>query len=370
MNHVETIETGLVYRNPKPHVFSRHAYFPSLVRCDSGELVCGFDIGSAFEASDVRSFVSRSSDDGKTWSAPMPVLETTPEQRISTSCRLSQVSGGEIVGLASLMDRSRENEGLANPATEGFVYTEFALVRSRDHGRSFSALEPITPPMDWSHFEICSPIMQTQSGRWLAPTSIWPDWEGRSPLGRKAIAFISDDRGRTWPKFVNVMSRPDEHIAFYEQKLVPFGEDQLLAVCWTVHLDTRSNRPIHMAISRDDGATFSDPVPTPLLGETCAIRALEGNRLLCVYRREDQRGLWAHVAEIRNGQWKPIAELPLWGGQVQSHDISHQSMMAQMSTLRFGCPTIARLTNDHVLVAFWCVEDAVSNIRWIRLAVR
>ena len=63
-------ETGLVYRNPRPELRSHHAWHPSLVRFDDGELVCVFDGASADQALDYRSFVTRSSDNGATWSAP------------------------------------------------------------------------------------------------------------------------------------------------------------------------------------------------------------------------------------------------------------------------------------------------------------
>ena len=33
------LNTGLVYRNPMPHVVSRHAYFPSVVLLDNGEMI-------------------------------------------------------------------------------------------------------------------------------------------------------------------------------------------------------------------------------------------------------------------------------------------------------------------------------------------
>ena len=54
---------------------------------------------------------------------------------------------------------------------------------------------------------------------------------------------------------------------------------------------------------------------------------------------------------------------------VESHDMSGESALAQMSTLRFGCPNVQRLTSGDIFVVFWCVEDCVSNVRWLRLRV-
>src|SRR5687768_5189990 len=98
MASIDVLSSGLTYRNPKPHVRSRHAYFPSVVELPSGELVVAMDIGSAFEAADVRSFTCRSGDQGRTWSVPEPIF--TPDESahpVSTSCRITRVKGNELV---------------------------------------------------------------------------------------------------------------------------------------------------------------------------------------------------------------------------------------------------------------------------------
>lgn len=371
MTSISRLQTGLVYRNPLPHLWSRHAYFPSLAELPGGELLAAMDIGSAFEAVDVRSYVCRSSDGGKTWSRPALMFEPqAPGHPISTTCRIARMPDGQIVGAACLFDRTHADEGLSNPATEGFVRTQMAVVRSRDGGRTWTPPEPITAALDWHHFETCSPIIAAREGRWLLPSSIWLDWEGKCPPGaHRAIAFVSDDGGRTWPKVTSVMDGSRDRITGWEQKLITLSDGRLMAVCWCFDYKSRQNIPNRYAFSADNGDTFGPPLDSPLHGETCTPVALPDNRILCVYRRVDKRGLWAHLARIEGDAWRPLVDAPLWGANVESHDTTGDSIVGQMSTLRFGCPNVQRLADGDILAVFWCVEDCVSNIRWLRLRV-
>src|SRR5258705_13825461 len=47
-------ETGLVYRNPRPELRSRHTWHPTIVRFDDGEMLVTFDIAEADVALDYR----------------------------------------------------------------------------------------------------------------------------------------------------------------------------------------------------------------------------------------------------------------------------------------------------------------------------
>lgn len=84
----------------------------------------------------------------------------------------------------------------------------------------------------------------------------------------------------------------------------------------------------------------------------------------------DQGVLWAHLARMEGDRWQPLADHPLWGTAGVADAGTQASRLAQMSTLRFGFPSVVRLRSGDVFVVFWCVEDCVSNIRWYRLRVK
>src|SRR5512143_2882697 len=71
---IEYLEGGILYENDRPHVRSRHGYFPGLALLPNGELLALFVIAEAFEAADGATWVARSRDLGRTWSLEGPVI--------------------------------------------------------------------------------------------------------------------------------------------------------------------------------------------------------------------------------------------------------------------------------------------------------
>src|SRR4051812_4856823 len=115
---MNVVDTGLVYRNPLPQVYSRHAYFPSVVVTEGGEMVVSMDIGSAFEALDVRSYLCRSTDGGQTWSSPAIIFEPDISRHaVSLTTRFSRMGDGTLSAWACQFERSRTDCGLVNEGT-------------------------------------------------------------------------------------------------------------------------------------------------------------------------------------------------------------------------------------------------------------
>lgn len=360
--------TGIVFRNPKPHVRSFHAYFPSVVDLGGGELICSMMAGQAFESADCRLYVGRSRDNGLTWALEGRMLPEAASGVWSESGRLTLSRDGSVWALVARSDRHRTDEGLGNPDTLGFVETTFGLAQSLDRGRSWSTLRPLASPLGEVPLEMCSPVLELSNGRWLIPSSIWKHWDGTAPAGVKAVALISDDHGASWPACTVVMDRWAQKIICWEQKIIELAPGKLLTVVWCY--DAQAGRDLHnaFALSKDFGNSFTAPADTDLNGQTPSLLALDPDTVLCVYRRTDAAGLWAAKASVAGGLWKTIEQTALWGAPSLTVGQKSQNAIENFNVLRFGAPCLNRLSDGDVLVTFWCVEDGVSNIRWLRLA--
>ncbi len=213
MSAIEILDTGLIYRNPQPHVRTVHAIFPSVVCTDAGDMVATFALAEAFEAVNAHTHFSRSPDRGESWELAGELYERQP--LTSDAARITLLPNGEIVALVCEHDRAEHpNEGLTNPENIGFVPTKFSILRSPDQGHSWSAPQPIEPPLVGPSFELCSPIVPLTDGRWLLPTSTLRGWDGAEPNGMKMVAFVSHDQGSTWPEYMDVMNDPAGNIVY------------------------------------------------------------------------------------------------------------------------------------------------------------
>ncbi len=356
--------TGRVWENPRPELRARHAWHPSLVSLPAGGLLCSFDLGQAPESHDYRTFVSISSDGAATWSEPAAIpLPEHPSRPSTCTLRLSALADGTLIGFGARHWRDEPDAGLINHPGLGFTAMELVTIRSADGGRSWAQAEMLDVPLVGPAFEICHSVVELRDGRWLAPTSTWPGWDGAAPSGMRAVALVSQDRGRSWSDWLTVFDGWHDRIASWEQSLVELPDGRLVATCWRVELDSGATLPTVLALSAD-GRSFAAPREVGIAGQTTKIALLSDGRLLAVYRRDGVGGIWACVLGHADGGWRPAEQLCLWSGD--SLAASGRSIGHELSALRCGYPSIAVLGDD-AMVAFWCREDCQGVIRWARL---
>jgi hypothetical protein len=364
---IHLVDSGLVYRNPQPHLRSIHAWHPSLVRLDGGELVASFDLAQAVEALDYCTHVARSADGGRTWTRPVPMLHDRTERPATHSVRISRLADGTLVGFGGRYYRDDPEHGVVNRENLGYTPMDLILVESGDGGRTWQGPRTIAPPLVGPAFETCHAIVELPDGRWLAPTATWKGWNGEAPNGMQAIALVSRDGGRSWPEWLAVMDGYRDGLIHWEQSLVRLADGRLLAVCWVYDERAGKSRPNAFALSRD-GTTFGPPRPTGTRGQTAKVVVLGDGRLVCLYRGDDRPGLWAELARIEGDDWVRQAELRVWQGAPSGMQ-GAASSGEELAQLKFGYPSPIQLPDGDVLALFWCLEDCLHVIRWVRLRV-
>ena len=181
--------------------------------------------------------------------------------------------------------------------------------------------------------------------------------------------MVSADQGVTWSTYIDVLDDCANGVVHFEQSVVQLADERLLAVGWGFDERSGKTKAVNYAVSHD-GKTFSTPPrPTGLNGETSKLLALPDGRVVCVYRGIDPPGLCGTVVHLDGEEWRHDEPQVLWQGERLTRMFGEATPTDELRALKLGCPNLALLPDGDVLVAFWCHEDEVYNIRWVRLAV-
>ena len=362
---IEVKSTGLVYRNPKPYLKSIHAWHPTIVPLGGGEMLAGFDLAEAISAANYRSWAARSNDGGRTWSEPRRLVPGHTE--VTDFIRLSRLSDGTVLGVGQRKEPDLETQSW-NPETYGCRPGEWFTIRSADNGETWSGPEVFESAITGQPWEHCHAALETAEGRLLLPAGLVRTWEGEAPNGLKTVALVSHDRGATWPGHVELFSDPEGETFHHEVSLIELPDGGLLAVAWPFNPEVgRTVTKVPFALA-PDGREFSVRGSTEIPGETTKLVSLGGNRVMSFMRRTDNPGLWACVSRIEGDRWINEAEAPVWQG-ADSRMLGDSRAAEELAGLQFGFPNPHLLEDGDVFVAFWCLEDCIHNIRWVRLGV-
>jgi hypothetical protein len=281
--------------------------------------------------------------------------------------RITALPDGSFVGAGARWLRAGQYARGLNRETSGWCPMDLVVTRSAD-GRTWSPFVVVPPPLAGPSFEVCHRIVALPDGRWLWPLSTWPGWDGDQGEGLRAVALVSTDQGRTWPEVVTVLDSRAEGIAHWEQSVVPLPDGRLLAVGWAFDPATSTTHELPFAIAPGAG-DFSIRGLTGLRAQTTKLASLGDGRVLAVYRRDDQPGLWATLARIDGDAWVPLAETSLWQGSPSGMRGEGRTVAEDLAELGFGAPNPVVAEDGTILVAFWSRRACVFGIDWIRLAI-
>ncbi len=352
-----------LYANPAPLLVSRQALFPGIIRVADGRLLALLSIGRAFDAADMRSFVSSSEDDGHTWSPPrrLNAHEAAPEEQ--QSFKPIQLRDGRLLATGYVFERPDPLQPIVDPVTSALPRLVPKMSVSGDGGASWSVPEAIRfegePPLEMS-----GPATQLPSGRIIAATS--PFHLERT--GHSGWIVASDDGGRNWFKLSEFFRAPGGDIHAWECRLVAWGEGRV-AVLWWAYDHTRGvNLNNHIAFSTDGGETFGPAVDTGVPGQSSGLIHLEDEVLLTIHaQREQDAGLVVRRVDVSGGRFAVTEELELFADRAMGSTTA--DMKQQFGDLKFGQPSLLRLSHTEVLAYCWAFEAHQYIIKAFRLSL-
>jgi sialidase-1 len=365
---IEYLEGHIVYENPKPHVHSRHGYFPGMVKLSSGELLTLFSMAEAFEAPNATTYVTRSRDSGKTWELQGPIFDLTKQATPATDyLKPTILSDGTLVAIGYRFHRNDPEQGIAIEATGGFQPGDNILSFSKEDGRTWTApavIERSNPEL----IEISGPAVATQSGDLLALGALLPLPDGTNPSGPLGVLLRSQDRGRSWKQETQYFKQTK--VIPYESRLCEMQPGRLVVIVWAYDLANDKHLPNHVTVSHDNGKSWSAPIDTGHMGQSSSLFWLGDDLLLsCHAHRGSDAGLYVRVVNFKGDRWKPIGEKVVWGASIGKQTSDGQAMNQMFTSLRFGQPSLVSLGANEFLLTHWSIEDGQGKIRAHRLRI-
>lgn len=372
---IRIIDEGILYRNPKPGLRAIHASFPCILELSPTELICAYRRGQAFQSHDGRIYLLRSTDGGKTWNDEGPVWDGTKD-RIPcyyAHTQLTKLSNGTILLVSSRFDARDPERLMYNEVTNGYSCLGGVLFRSYDHGHTWSEPQEILWPAGIVANPSSTPILELSHGRLMLTIETWKAWDDPSPAYQRAMALFSDDGGYTWGEMTTIADRMDENIYNWDTRVIHLGNDRLLGMIWTHDATTDTDLPIHIVRSEDGGRTWSKPASTGIEGQVVGPAHLGGRRILAVYNRRfhERPGIMAILSEDEGHTWDMEHQVMIWDavGQTRVGAATEQRKVTEQVTFSFGLPSVRQVAGGDALACFWCTQDCVTHIRWVRLRV-
>lgn len=261
----------------------RSTYFPTVERLRNGDLLVVYYDATSHTGPDGRIAMTRSRDNGRTWSAPTVALDTPLDDRDPS---LVELADGTL--LMSFFKTDWSTEPLPTP---GGVWT----TRSRDGGRGWSepvrARSAVYGEGDWTipPSGYATPWVATSAKVLELPdrTLLLPVYGNTPGDSRSSITlFRSRDGGRTWPpsQEIPVAGHPPGN-AFTEPALALLGDG-------SIQLTIRTLNVGYWTTSRDGGRTWTTPTTDTRYHEQASdlLPVREGGRRLMLHTWGDTSG--------------------------------------------------------------------------------
>ncbi len=366
---IDHLETRILYENPKPHVHSRHGYFPGLAFLPSGDLLALFVMAEAFESPDATTWVARSRDLGRTWQVEGPLYDrNTLCPQASDTLKPVVLRDGSVIAMGYRFHREDPEQGIGIPETGGVLPGENIAAFSRDEGRTWS-VPRVIPRSRPELLEISGPCIELGSGELLAVAALYPMPDGTHPSGRLGVVARSSDRGLHWDD-TTVFYRNGPVIP-YEPRVCRMEDGRLAAIVWAYNPDTGEHHANQLVISRDGGFSWSAPLDTGHMGQASNLLPLGGNRLATIHaHRGADPGIYVRIGDLEGGRWRVIFETAIYGAGSRRQTRPGQAAPDMFTSLRFGQPSLLRLPGDELLACHWAVEDGQGRIVTHRLRLR
>lgn len=346
------------------------AVMPRCVMTSAGHMLCSFSLTPALGVNGCLPVLTRSTDNGETWSKPEPIWPSLQEQ-YSIDVSISPAPDGRLFLFGTRTPIDLPGESNWSDQTHGLKLNELIWATSTDGGHSWTAPAVIPMPISGSA-EAPGAMCVTRKGTWLAPYSPYNTFDPDLKVQRnQVIAMRSTDEGCTWSHGA-MLAFEQSDSGGAEAWVVELADGRLLGAGWHVdHSGREQDFPNAYALSLDEGQTWLPTRSTGLVANTTVLAAMEDGRAIFGYvqRSKDSAGIGLAVVCPTSSDFGIQANQMIFTAKTATQS-GRAAEGNEWLDFRFGEPSITIMPDNIVLVAYWCIEPEFQGIRYIRLRLK
>lgn len=363
---LEIIDSGTIDHRP-----GRGAFFPVVTPLRDGALLCTQHVADSLGADTAQMELLRSDDGGNTWTNTGLIQGGALTQKDGMAYRSPQICEDDRGTWILCFNRFRFVSEVMFDADGCEQPSDVLTTRSSDQGATWTEPEviPVDLPRDRYAWHGAGLMLCFPSGRWLYSIETGKPVGATEEAPIVSAAVVSQDQGKTWGQTVVVASDPSGHFSYWDQMASVLPDGRAYTMLWSHDLVAREDLPNHIAISEDEGLTWSEPRATNLRGQVCVPIALPDGRVAAVYNyRHDPQGVRVALSEdLVNFDTDNEVVVFDAGDDAMIAEPRSDSALDMNLTIGFGRPFGTILPNGDLYTTFWCTREGVTHTRWVRL---
>jgi hypothetical protein len=348
--------------------------YATITPLSDGTLVATSRAGDSKDCDNEVIEFQRSTDAGRTWSAPStPFATATVDGHAGTlkHCYLTELSPGHVLAAAMWVDRtSHPGKPLFDTETEGCLPMAILLAESHDHGHSWGDWRQVPMPDDIGPPSLTSPIMKLADGTLAMSIETNKPYDDASKWMQRAVFLHSRDMGASWSAPVVAAQDPSARIYNWDMRCCVAPDGRIASFAWTYDTKTARYLNLHRRISRDMGQTWTDPEDLGFADQAGPPAVLADGRVVLAWvDRFGSQSIRARVAPAIDAPFDPDSEVTVYAHADANNNATGDTgeLLGEMALWSFGLPYACALPDGDVLVAWYAGDADTMGLHWARL---